>query len=51
MQSVSVLRLRKLSALLQADETTQQTAKEKKIQVETILAYTFMGLVSFVAVA
>jgi hypothetical protein len=40
-----------LSALLQADEKTQLVAKEKGIEIETILAYTFMGNVSFVAVA
>ncbi|KAG7571181.1 hypothetical protein FFLO_00854 [Filobasidium floriforme] len=35
---------RKLSALLQADEKTQLLAKEKSVTVETILAYTFMGI-------
>jgi hypothetical protein len=42
---------RKLSALLQADEPTQDLAKEKGVTVETILAYTFMGLASFVTAA
>ena len=37
---------RKLSALLSADEPTQKLAKEVGVEVETILAYTFMGIVS-----